>query len=190
MNAHSLQQSWDDFTVDPAPPLNVLMICEDEAARRRAQGVYEHLAERLAGEFVVDCSWWQFYELCDAETANRAARTAMNAHLVFFVAQADTRPPAVVRLWVEKWLVCGVLPDCALVAFLGYSDLAEIEALPFTRYLQEIAQRTRMDLVTPATITHSREASIPTAPETKRSTLTVSAAPEGPGWEADIRTGQ
>lgn len=190
MNAHSLQQSWDNFTAEPAPPLNVLMICEDDAARRRAQGIYEQLAERLTGEFVVDCSWWQFYELCDAETGNRAARIAMKADLVFFVAQASTRPPIIVRLWVEKWLACGVQPDCALVAFLGYSDLTEIEALPFTRYLKRIAQRTRMELVSPSTIARSCESSVTTEPETKRSTLTVSAAPDCSGWEADIRTSQ
>ena len=90
--------------IDITCNINVVIAFEDAAAGKHATAFYEHLKERLGGEFDITRYQWSFALLGDPAVREAAAHDAGTADIVIIATHGDAELPEDVDLWFQGWI--------------------------------------------------------------------------------------
>src|SRR5258705_6226153 len=118
--------------------VKVVIVYDHLETAKRAEEIYERLAERLGHNFEFELRLWRFDVLDDEGFRAEAARDTADADIVIVATYTDAELPPGVQNWLESSLQHRTA-GAALVALLQHSGA------PVTPYLQDVARRSGMD---------------------------------------------
>jgi hypothetical protein len=118
---------------------------EDFAAVLHAQALSKRLADGLKPKVTVNSAAWKFAALDDVQVGRMAAKKAAKADMVIIAASAAAELPAHVKNWIEAFLSRKRKAATALVALLQPENRGRHEPSPFHTYLQQLAEKWRVD---------------------------------------------
>ena len=126
------------FLPTPDASVRVVIAYDDLDVAKRAEAVYERLAQRLEETFEFQQRLWRFDVLQEASLRAQAVSDAVDADIVIVAMKDDSEVPEAVRSWLES-LLTRVTGAAALVALLPRTGTS---AQP---YLEDVARRGGMD---------------------------------------------
>jgi hypothetical protein len=147
--------------------VKVVIAYDNLQTAKRAEAIYERLAERLGESFDFEQHLWRFDVLEEERFRAEAAQDAAAADILIVATMNDAQLPAAVQSWLEASLQQhrGV---SALVALLQH------QSAPVQPYLEDVARRGGMDFFAQSEEAHETEGTpLP---------LRVLPADENPRW--------
>ena len=124
--------------------INVVIAAEDSTSGKHAEAFYEHLKERLGGDFDFTRYQWSFTLLKDPNVRETAAHDAALADIVIISTHGDSELPEQVDLWFQSWVGRNAGP-MALVALFDRPALCTETREDVRSALARIAQTGGMD---------------------------------------------
>jgi len=132
--------------MDPVDRCNVLVLCDNVAARDKAAGICERLSTQFGDDLPFEFSYWQLGDFTRSTLLRRAVRQCMDADIVIYATHGDDLSFEV-KEWIELCAVQRNKRDGALgVLFVEpLSDSAAVGSL--LSRLERAAARLRMDFL-------------------------------------------
>jgi len=124
---------------------NVVMVCENDAARQHALRSQPGLGFDDAKPKDKPIAWWSFEQLSEKIHADDAAAKAAAADLVVFSVSTSGDLPDHVKLWIEKWVANRNDREGALVCLVSVPKTPAYLASLKEIYLRHTAHRAGMD---------------------------------------------
>jgi len=118
--------------------IKIVIAYNSAATARRAEAIYERLAQRLGDDFDFEQRLWRFDVLEEETLRAEAAKDTADADIVIVATNDDNKLPAGVQSWLESSLQQHA-GGAALVA------LFEHPSPPVQPYLEEVARRGGLD---------------------------------------------
>jgi len=118
--------------------IKIVIAYENAATARRAEAIYDRLAQRLGDDFDFEQRLWRFDVLEEENLRAEAAKDTADADIVIVATNADNQLPHGVQSWLESSLRQHA-GGAALVALL------EHPSPPVQPYLEDVARRGGMD---------------------------------------------
>jgi hypothetical protein len=118
--------------------VKVVIAYDNLDVARRAEAVYDRLAQRLEETFEFQQRLWRFDVLAEHSLRAQAVRDAADADIVIVAMKDDSELPEAVRDWLES-LLRRTTGAAALVALLPRTGA------PARPYLEDVARRGGMD---------------------------------------------
>lgn len=142
-------KSDSEFTVgtetESSACFNIISICQDTAAERRARQVQSSLAARLGGEMEFEHVSWSTLALGAERMREVAATQAAEAGLVILSLRGDGPFPPVVRDWFRRWVPHrGGAPGALVALFDTESEATGVPAV-LRRQLNDLARLAGME---------------------------------------------
>lgn len=122
----------------PDASVKVVIAYDNLDVAKRAEAVYERLAQRLEETFEFQQRLWRFDVLQEDSLRAQAVRDAVDADIVIVAMKDDSEVPEAVRNWLES-LLARTTGAAALVALLPRTGA------PAQPYLEDVARRGGMD---------------------------------------------
>jgi hypothetical protein len=124
---------------------NVVLVCEDNAARQHALRSQAGLGLEDAKPKDKSAGWWLFEQLSVKAHAGEAAAKAAAADLVVFSVSTTGDLPGHVKLWIEMWIANRKDREGALVCLVSHPHSPAYLASLKEIYLRHTAHRAGMD---------------------------------------------
>jgi hypothetical protein len=133
------------------PKFNVVIICQDSAAGKRAKHFYNRVIRELVDECDFGMELWNFQVLAFPEIGNAAAKAAARADIVILSMHRKAQLSVQTRDWIERW--SGLIGDdrSALLALLDQPGMSRGTVASSLDYLRKIADRKGISFYTHTT---------------------------------------